>query len=202
MTDAADVARVLAGDRDAFEGIVRRHGAAAIRLASQWVGSDEAPDVAQEAFVRAFRHLDSYDPARPFRPWLLRIVANAARQAVARRRRGGDLPGDLPEAADGNPGPEAVALERERWAGLRRAVAALPPAERSVLLLRYREDLTYKELAQALGWPMSLVKNRLSRARRRVAEALNDTGGTESAVREAATPSGCAPAGPEWEALR
>lgn len=212
--DAADVARVLGGDRNAFEGIVRRHGAAAIRLASQWVGEDEAPDVAQEAFVRAFRYLRAYDPSRPFRPWLLRIVANAARQAAARQARGARGEGlrlDVPEPAAGTarrepadpaPGPEAIAEQRETLADLRRALASLPADERAVLLLRYRESLTYGELAETLGWPLSLVRNRLARARRRVALALRDEAGAAAGARGTAETVPCpGRAVPEQEVL-
>ena len=85
--DGELVARARRGDLDAFDELVRRHEAAAIRIAAVVGGSQGAEDAAQEGFVRAFRSLDRFDTSREFRPWLLRIVANATKNRVRSDRR-------------------------------------------------------------------------------------------------------------------
>ena len=131
----------------------------------------EADDVVQEAFVKAFRHLSRFRVGEPFGPWLLRIVANETRNLTRSRRRREALALRLcrtePEgtAADG---PVDQVLAAERRARLVAAVNALPERERQVLVCRYFLDLSEAETAQVLAWPLGSVKSRTARALNRL----------------------------------
>ena len=128
--------------------------------------ADAANDCAQEAFIRAYRALHQYDPTLPFGPWLYRITTNASLNHVQRwhaRERPVD---ELPErSAEIDEGPEATAVRREEVAEVVAAMADLPAAYRAALTLRHMQQLSYQEVADALGIPLGTVKTHLHRAR-------------------------------------
>jgi len=168
-------AQAAAGDRGAFDALVTRHRRAVYRLCWASTGNHaDADDAAQETFVRVFRSLPSYDPARPFGPWLRKIAWNCG-LSVRRDRSAGVvvLAGiDASETVDPGPGPEEEAAgneERRRVAG---AMAGLPPELRTVMVLRAVEGLSYAEIALVAGIPAGTVMSRLSRARKRLLETL------------------------------
>jgi RNA polymerase sigma factor (sigma-70 family) len=147
---------------------VARHTAFAHRTAVLLGAGDDAEDVVQEAFVKAFGRLRLYRGESPFRPWLLAIVANETRNLHrARRRRDGLV---LRAAALDDPRPEGpdlpgdAALAAERRAALLDAVRRLDERDREVVVCRYLLDLSEAETAQALGWPRGTVKSRTARA--------------------------------------
>ena len=161
---------------------MRRHAAVAHRVAALLAGSwADGEDAAQDALVKAHLALSSYDPGRPFRAWLLAIVANTARN----RRRAGvrrlryELAAPLPGAA---PSAEEAAIAGERRRTLLALVEALPEHERLVVACRHLLELSEAETAAALGIPPGTVKSRLSRARAHLAAAL-----TTDAAQEART---------------
>ncbi|WP_219823959.1 RNA polymerase sigma factor [Actinokineospora auranticolor] len=168
VTDEDDdlVARSRAGDTAAFGDLVRRHHSAACRMAVLAGAGSEAEDVTQEAFVRAYDALFAFRPGAPFRPWLLRIVVNLARnQARSRARRAGLVLRVAAMWEDGgvvDPQGVAVLAERDRrlWAVLR----SLPDKDRQVLGCRFLLELTESETADVLGWPRGSVKSRTARA--------------------------------------
>jgi RNA polymerase sigma-70 factor, ECF subfamily len=176
LADGQLVAQTLAGRPDAYGELVRRHQTAVYNVAYRLVGErQDALDAAQEAFVRAYNALHTFDGARPFGPWIGRIVTNVALAAAGRRR----LPtvplarlfGDGEDGAeralpDPAAGPEGAFLAAERGAQLRAAILALPPHYRAVLELRHFQDRSYEEIADILGLPLSDVKSHLFRARR------------------------------------
>jgi RNA polymerase sigma-70 factor (ECF subfamily) len=173
--DEALAAQATGGDRSAFEALVTRHRQAVYRLCWAATGNPaDADDAAQETFVRVFRALPSYDPARPFGPWLRKIAWNCG--LTVRRDGNAGVPrvsgNDAPEPVDPAPGPEESAVgneERRRVAG---AMAALPAELRTVMVLRAVEGLSYAEIALAAGIPAGTVMSRLSRARERLLAAL------------------------------
>ena len=176
MTRARD------GDLDAFEVLVARHTALAHRTAVLLGAGADAPDVVQEAFVKAYRALGSFRGDAPFRPWLLRIVTNETLNAhrSARRRSGAELR-VRPDRPDGSvESAEAAALRSERHGLLVAAVRELPEKYRLVVTCRYFLDLGEEETATVLGWPRGSVKSRLSRAlgrlRVRLDPVLGDLG--------------------------
>jgi RNA polymerase sigma-70 factor (ECF subfamily) len=143
------------GDLDAFEGLVRRFQRRVYALAYQHLRDpDEAQDLAQEVFVRLYRNLERYDPARRFEPWFWRLAGNVA--ATYRRRR--RTTAELPDVA-------AAVVARDEVLPLERALADLSEDLRLPVLLHYYVDLPLEEIASAMGLTVSAVKSRLHRAR-------------------------------------
>lgn len=168
-TDAQLVRRCLDGGADGYARLLERHKGRVYSFLLRLVGdAADAEDLAQTAFLKAFRSLDSYDPARAFHSWLFGIAHHAALDFLrARRPRelaldDADAPLDLP---DGAAGPEAAAETSLRAELVERLLAALPPLYREVLLLRHGEDMSVEEVAAALRLPEGTVKVRLFRAR-------------------------------------
>jgi len=158
------------GDHAAYETLVREHEAAVFRLAYLILSdADAAQDVAQEAFVRAFQQLDRFDPARPFRPWVLRITRNLARN---HRRSLGRYVAALQRAGWAAPrssaSAEAEQLGAQETQALWDAVRRLSRQEQEVIYLRYMLELSVNETAEVLDVPAGTVKSRLSRALRRL----------------------------------
>ena len=171
IDDAEAVARARGGDLDAYAVLVARYRLRAHRAAFLLGAGEEADDVVQEAFVKAFRHLSRFRAGEPFGPWLLRIVANETRNLTRSRRRRAALALRLPGAESGGTaagGPVDEVLASERRARLVAAVNALPDRERQVLACRYVLDLSEAETAQVLQWPLGSVKSRTSRALNRL----------------------------------
>ena len=164
--------RAQRGDADAYEQMVQAHQGIAFRMAYLVTGSAaEAEDAAQDAFVKAYRALARFRPDAPFRPWLLRIVANEARNR--RRSEGRRASLALRAAAaepsgDAAPSPEASFLQAEQRAALLAAVNRLREEDRLVIALRYFLELSEAETAAALGVRAGTVKSRLSRALERL----------------------------------
>jgi RNA polymerase sigma-70 factor, ECF subfamily len=171
--DADVVRRVTRGDVTAFAELVERHRAVVVRVAAGIVGADDAEDVSQDAFLRAFHRLERFRGDAPFRSWLLRITHNAALDHLARRR---PVPVD-PQAFDasqesaGRPPAERLEL-RERIERLERKLRGLSYEHRAVLVLRDAEGFSYEEIADITESPIGTVKGRLHRARREFIEML------------------------------
>jgi RNA polymerase sigma-70 factor, ECF subfamily len=171
--DAELVQRTTRGDLSAFERLVDRHRPVVIRVAARIVGSDEAEDVSQDAFLRAFHRLDHFRGDAPFRSWLLRITHNAALDHLARRRAEPVDPETLDTGELSTTRPPADRLEvRERIERLERKLRGLNPHHRAVLVLRDAEGLSYEEIADITDTPLGSVKGRLHRARREFVEML------------------------------
>jgi RNA polymerase sigma-70 factor, ECF subfamily len=172
--DRLDVTRALAGDREAFADLVRRHQARIIAHLVRMVGRDEAADLAQDAFVRAWTALDRYDPTYPFRGWLLVIASRLALHHRARRREPPDL-GDWDPPAPGHD-PAQLLADADETEHLRRrleaALARLGDDDRMLYELRYRQDLPISALAAELGCSTGALKVRLLRMRRRLGGLL------------------------------
>jgi RNA polymerase sigma-70 factor (ECF subfamily) len=184
LADADLIRRTLAGDRDAFEGIVRRHHHDLLRVLRRITRNvEDAEDLTQEAFLRAFRALDRFDLARPFRPWLWTIGIRLALHALAKKERGNvslDGAGDEDDERSGSGAwwtdtraldtLDAQLLRRE----LDRAMAELDPPHRAILILRVIEERSYEEISSILEIPVGTVMSRLNRARARLKERLKD----------------------------
>jgi RNA polymerase sigma factor (sigma-70 family) len=164
--------RARRGDIGAFEDLVRRHEATAVRVASMVCGSSAAEDAAQEGFVRAFRSLDTFDSERPFRPWLLRIVVNVAKNRLRSEHRHRQLSLRAPRAdVIDDAGSDAV-LAAERRQALARALERLPERDRVMIACRWFEDMSEREIADTLAIRPGTVKSRLSRAMTRLRAEL------------------------------
>lgn len=174
------VEQAKAGDLDAFEHLVVLHQRAALQVAYVIAGPD-AEDAAQEAFVKAFRALGRFRSGSPFRPWLLRIVANEARNQRRGAARRAGLALRLAERPAGvERSPEEAALGAIGRAELVRAVSALPERDRLTLAYRYFAGLSEAEMATAMSCRPGTVKSRLTRALARLRQALPDQTATQS----------------------
>jgi enoyl-CoA hydratase len=176
--DSELVARARRGERRAFERLVELHQTTAFRTAWLITGSaSEAEDAAQEAFVKAYRALGRFREGAPFRPWLLAIVANEARNqraAGARRERLALRVAQERRPGDAVPSPEAALLGAERRAELLSAVERLGEEQRLALACRYFLELSEEETAAALGCRRGTVKSRVARALARLREELEE----------------------------
>ena len=175
LEDTQLASRAREGDLDAFDELVRRHQHAAKRVALVVAGADRADDAAQDGFLRAFRSLDGFDPARPFRPWLLHIVANSARSQIRSEQRHLGLQRraqSVPALPVGDTADTAVANDE-----ITRVFAALErlgPDDRLVLALRWFEQMSEREMAEVLNVAAGTVKSRLARAMGRLRGLLEE----------------------------
>jgi len=177
--------RVADGDVEAFALVVERHQERLLRVCRRMLGdAEEARDATQEVFVKAFRKAGSYRPRGQVYTWLYRIAVNHCLNRLRRRKvvrflqlsgPGGDeMEGDAPplDPASDAPDPLAELESRRRWQAARRALAALPPNQRAVLVLVRFEGLACKEVAEVLGISLGAVESRLFRAMRNLEAAL------------------------------
>ena len=180
IEDAELIARARSGDVTAYEAIVRRYQDVAVRTAHLICPETDADDAVQEAFIKAFDALPRFREGAPLRPWLLRIVANEARN---RRRSAGRRQGLALRAAEAappssrtDPGPEQIVMAAEQRTELLTALNALRDEDREILGARFLLDLSEAETAEALGLPRGTVKSRTSRALGRLRLALGSDG--------------------------
>ena len=179
-TDAHVVSRALSGSQAAYREIVRRYQRPLLNLIAQIVRDRaEAEDLTQEVFVKAFRALDRYDPARRFSSWLFTIAHNHALDRL-RTVHGVTLSIDSDEVPDVPSAPVASPAdlaERARLAdALGDALGRLRVEYRAAVVLRYQEDLTQQEIAEVMGVPEGTVKTYLHRARKELAREMTARG--------------------------
>lgn len=188
LTDEDVVERVLAGETAWFEVIMRRYNQRLFRTARSIVhDADEAEDIIQDAYVRAYQHLRQFAGRAKFSTWLTRIAVHEALARVHRRRRfedasperesHGDPMNDLPTNI---PDPERIAATGELGRLLEQAIDALPDAYRSVFMLRDVEELSTEETAACLEITEENVKTRLHRARAMLRRDLYARAGASS----------------------
>lgn len=172
VRDAELAALAQAGDREAFGVLVSRYAAQARRVARAALGNTaDADDAAQDGFLAALKNLGRYDPQRPFGPWLLRIVANAATDRLRRGRvRAAEgLPASL---AAPQPGPDRETDSRAFQEALRAALATLPERQRMAIVLFDVEGYSHAEIAEMLRVPQGTVRSYVFHARRALRTAL------------------------------
>ena len=176
LEDAELVEEARRGDARAYEELVRRYQDVAARTAYLVAGA-EVEDIVQEAFVKAYRALGRFRAGSPFRPWILRIVANEARnrrRAAGQRVRLAIRVADGRPSGDAAPSPEAAVLEMEDRQRLLEAVNGMREEDRMVIGYRYFLGLSERETAAALGVPAGTVKSRLARSLHRLRAMLEE----------------------------
>jgi RNA polymerase sigma factor (sigma-70 family) len=185
LEDTELVERARQGDVNAYETLVRRYQGIAYRTAYVIAGAGDAEDAAQDAFVKAYYALGRFRKDASFRPWLLRIVANEARnrRRFAARQSGLALRVSKERpSGDAVPSPESAAIATEDRAALVAALETLRASDRTVIAYRYFFDMSEADMATALGCAPGTVKSRLSRALARLRRALEKEGdGRETA---------------------
>ena len=184
-TDAQLVARALHGSQDAYRDLVERHGRTVLNLVARMVREDGvAEELAQDAFVKAFSALPSFDPAYKFSNWILRIAHNTAIDYLRRARPDmvsfdAESPGHGLTAAlidEKERSPLDRAVQRGLREDLEAALGRLRPEYRRLVIMRYLEDLSYEEIADILGLPLGTVKSHLHRARAALAVVMTEAG--------------------------
>lgn len=165
------IANAQGGDRHAFGELVLRYRLRVVNLVYRMCGDAEvAQDMAQEAFIRAWSKLPDYSPRSAFGNWLYRIATNATLDLLRRDRETVDVDA-LPLPAPGK-SLEAGLEQKDRAEIVKQAVLSLPPASRSVLVLREYESLSYREISETLEIPIGTVMSRLNYARERLSQML------------------------------
>ena len=182
-SDGALVAAARSGDHQAFEELVLRHKQKAFAVAQRITNNrEDAEDVVQESFHKAFLHLDSFQEKSRFSTWLTRIAMNEALMLLRRRRGVFEvLPGgpdnDVSRSSeafvDRSPNPEESCWQRERTDLLTKAISRLGPKIRSTIWLRDIEERSVEETAQILGTSISAVKARVFQGRRKLRQTVN-----------------------------
>lgn len=176
-----DLARLAQqGNQDAFAELVRRYEKQIFSMAYRLIGDyDEAADLAQEAFLRIYSQLGRYDPDKKFFSWMYRVAQNTCLNALAKKpanvipvERAEEYFGDDGQAGAGE--PEQDYLNREIRRSIDQAIADLPDNYRDVIYLRYIEDMSYQQIADALDLPLSTVETRLFRGKKQLQQRLKD----------------------------
>jgi RNA polymerase sigma-70 factor (ECF subfamily) len=174
MEDAELAALAHAGDRDAFGELVRRFAGQARRITRAMLrDDDDADDAAQDGFLAALKHMGRYDPSRPFGPWLLRIMANAAADRRRRRRVRETQPLE-PQTVAAGPLPDRVTDIRGLNRALREALATLPERQRAAVVLFDVEGYSHREIGEILDIPEGTVRSDVFHGRRTLREVLED----------------------------
>ncbi len=173
------------GNQAAFGRLVGAYQTPVYNLAYRMLGNaGEAEDAAQETFLRAYTHLHSYDPLRPFRSWLLSIASHYCIDQLRRRRitwlSFEDEIAAPERLASDSPNPEAMVAQREREEQVQQLLAVLSPTDRAAITLRYWYDCSYEEIAETLSLTVSAIKSRLHRARHSLARTME--GETDNAL--------------------
>jgi RNA polymerase sigma-70 factor, ECF subfamily len=170
------IERALQGDRDAFSQLMHRYAGAVYGLAYRMLGSpQDAEDASQEIFLRTYTNLARFDRTRRFSTWLLSIGSNYCVDRLRRQRMQWLTLDDVAYSVPSQErGPEGGMVQREQREIVRNALESLPEGYRLVTVLRYWNDLSYQEIAQATGLTESTIKTRLHRARNMLAERLHN----------------------------
>ena len=162
------------GEREAFDLLVERHQRDVYRLCYRYLGNHEdANDMAQEAFLKAYRGLGSFRGDSAFSTWLYRIAVNACLNFRAARKPAEELPETLPDRRA--PASERL-LEEEKHKRVRAAVSRLPEKQRATLILKVYHDLTHEEVAKILGSTVGTVKANLFHALGNLRKLVAETG--------------------------
>lgn len=180
-SDAAVVAQVLAGDRDAFRVVVERHSHSLFRLAFRMTGNEQdAEDVVQETFLRAYRRLDRFESRSSFSTWIYRIAVNCSLDYSRKRRQEEESRvTPEPEAPDPvlslpstNPSADRLMMSAEVREKVEATMSTLSEKERAAFVLRHFEGLSIEEVARTMGLRANAAKNNIFRAVQKLRRAL------------------------------
>jgi RNA polymerase sigma-70 factor, ECF subfamily len=200
-SDALAVERTLAGERDAYRVLVERHSRNIYRLAYRMTGNaQDAEEVVQEAFLRAYQKLERFAGNANFGTWVYRIAANYAidrirqRKAEDARREGHSKPSEdalevdpVSQVKDPSPSPERLAGSAQLGAKMKEALAALSPAERTAIVMRHWDGCAIEEIAAVLKSNSNATKNTVFRAVQKLRRALEPFAGEHGAARAMGT---------------
>ena len=163
------------GDSSAFSTLVNRYSRRVFRLAYSFVHNvDDAADIVQEVFIRAYRNISRFDTDRAFYPWLHRITRNLSINLKSRKANTeATLPAEeILSAVSAD--PLAVALKNERLISIRDAIDELPPMHREIIVLKHYQECSYSEMAEILDVPVGTIMSRLYNARQKLKVLLEE----------------------------
>lgn len=167
LTERQMLERVRRGDREAYQGIVQRYMQTAYYIALGFVRNpQDALDVSQDAFVRAFRKIKQYDPEKRFFPWFYRLLKNLCLDHIKKRRRLAEVP--LEDVQVFQEDKDNRELKEIIWKGIEQ----LPFEQREVIILRYFQQCSYQEIAEVTGKPMGTVMSSLYYAKKKLKDIL------------------------------
>jgi RNA polymerase sigma factor (sigma-70 family) len=177
LTDSELIQKCLAGDRDIFAELVSRYKKLIYGVIYNLSGdSAEANDLFQEVFLRIYKSLYQYNPDHQFAPWAIKIATNVCRDRMRQRRKEPVPVEAIAETGDNQNNPETQYLAREQLLRIRRAIRELPEKYRIPIVLFHQQRLSYEEMARILDQPITIVKNRLYRARLMLRDKLGPKG--------------------------
>jgi RNA polymerase sigma-70 factor (ECF subfamily) len=171
--------RTKSGDRRAFEGLILANSGRAYRTAYRLLGNvEDAFDLCQEAFLRAYQNIHRFDENRPFYPWLYRILKNLCLNFLKKKRK---QPGIVNDPASWErvfatslPGPAEQVLANEDVRALWKAIGGLSDTHRRILIMKHFDNLSYTEMAEILSIPIGTVMSRLYHARKKLGELYDN----------------------------
>lgn len=173
MNESRLVRQAQSGDPNAYGDLVRAHQTAVLGVCWRILGNvHDAEDAAQEAFIRAYTRLHTFDAARPFGPWIRRVAANVCLNRVAVQAAPLVELNAETEGAWVAPSPEWETEQAEQAEAVRAAFLSLPPTYRVVVELRHFQDMSYADMASLLGLPVNTIKSHVFRARQLLATRL------------------------------
>lgn len=177
LSDEALAERATRGDRDAQAELIERYRKPVFGLCINLVGRAEAEDLAQDALFRVLTRLDSFEGKSQLGTWIYRLTTNLCLTHLRRRTRSPFEPAADVERSQqiGEPGPDSSVQTGEGLSRVRQALMDLPDAQRAILVLRDVRGLEYEQLAEVLEIPIGTVRSRLFRARRALADLLDDS---------------------------
>jgi RNA polymerase sigma-70 factor (ECF subfamily) len=171
--DSVAIARVKAGDGDAYRALVERHGRSVFRLAYRMTGNEQdAEDVVQETFLRAYRQLHRYEGRAGFGTWLHRIASNYSLDLMRSRRVHAELRDNTTQGASQGPGPERLLLGDEVQRAVASTLDELSQQERTAFVLRHFEGQSVEEIGASLGLSGNATKQSIFRAVQKMRRAL------------------------------
>jgi RNA polymerase sigma-70 factor (ECF subfamily) len=175
LSDSEAIQAIRAGDREAYKAIVERYMKRAYGIALTFVrNTQDALDVSQMAFIKAYKNLKRFDAERPFFPWFYRILRNICLDHLKRASRRREIP--LEDAGVLKTEAEDYEMKRMLW----QAIEDLPLEQREAIVLRYFEGMSYKEVAETLEIPIGTVMSSLHYAKRKMKKAIGGFLGEEA----------------------
>jgi RNA polymerase sigma-70 factor (ECF subfamily) len=172
-TDYELVVDCLEGDKDAFSELISRYKRLIYSVAYKFSrDSDEVNDLAQDAFIKIYRSLSRYDSQYKFSTWSVKVATNICLDHVRRKKLNSVSLEEIENFTGSNNSPEEFYLRREKSQALKAAIESLPEIYRVPIVMYHQKGMSYKEIAEKLDKPMSIIKNRIFRARHTLRESL------------------------------
>lgn len=178
------IANIKKGDQEAFAELMDLYKDQVYHIVYRMLGNvHEAQDVTQEAFLRAYMNIETYDDKRKFSTWLFRIATNLAIDRIRKKKPDFHLEDNVPGTADldyhsqfsaADPLPEDQLLQFEMQEWVQAEIMKLPPKYRAAIILKYLEDLSLKEISEILNLPVATVKTRIHRGREALRKSLGE----------------------------